>query len=710
MRKQLRVIKKELHRNWAAVLAALFLLLAAALYLTAGDGAQIGIADNLDLFQAQYQILKNTGTFYAQNAEAPFLHGISRDVLPSEFSVEAVLYQLLPSLAAYEVMYFLKVILGLVSFTLLAGELERRGLLQGTGRRAWRRNVQELHAENVSDSVAVTRENHNRADKGRTEDRHAPDSLAVLCGFAYGLLNLFPSFGIAFASVPLLIWMLLRLERAASRRGAAGWLLGIFLYPWVSYFSYFGFFLLCYLLLAVLAACCGAAAAARKRGREEQKAESCGTAKREMPKSRETKSWTGLGERTTARTRAIRLILALLVLSAGYITWEYRLFRDMLLGNETTIRETMVQTSLGGREILQWIGNVLIHGVDMHCESAHCYVVLPVCILYLVILNAGYVRRREWKRIGTDIYNLGVAAIIFNSVIYGLYYCEAFRGLVEQLIPPLTGFQFSRTVFLNPFLWYGLFYVALYRLLGRLREQVDGDARPDEEAGRGKPHVRKAASSFRGCNMRLAERAMWLLPLAAILVILGYNNSYNDLLHTAKAEVKSILGKAPEDSLSYGEFYSTDLFAKACEEIDYQGEWAVAYGFHPAVLEYNGIATLDGYLGFYSQSYKESFREVIAPALEENEGSRIYYDEWGARCYLYSGHNTTIVEAVRNYPHTEDTIEIDTEALKKLGGKYIFSRIQITNATEKGLSLRCVCTDENSPYVVYVYDIADQES
>ena len=36
-------------------------------------------------------------------------------------------------------------------------------------------------------------------------------------------------------------------------------------------------------------------------------------------------------------------------------------------------------------------------------------------------------------------------------------------------------------------------------------------------------------------------------------------------------------------------------------------------------FEYNGIATLDGYLGFYNQSYKDVFRTAIAPALEKED-------------------------------------------------------------------------------------------
>ena len=623
---------------WAVLPVALFLLCAAVLYLAAGDSAQIGIADNLDLFQAQYQMLKNTDTFTAQGASAPFLHGVSRDVLPGEFSVEALLYRVFPPLGAYLLMYFFKVILAVISFVLLAKELDQRGLLS--------RNPEEKALRN----------------------------LTVLGGFAYGILNLFPSFGISFASVPLLVWMVLRLERAEGSLNVTSvlvhrlphsaklplriltqgdikmalWLAGIFCYPLLSYFSYFGIFLLGYLAAAFL----------------------------------------GKSIRDSVRRRRVsldfRLLAATVVLALGYMTFEYRLFRQMLLANEPTIRDTMVQTTLGGKEILQWILDVLINGVGLHCESAHRFIVLPVCLVYWIVLNVGYLRRKEGRKAFCDLYNLAVLILIFNSVIYGLYYCGPFRSFVEKLVPPLKGFQFSRTVFFNPFLWYGMFTIALQRL-----------------------YVRLAGSDRVSRSGRKRGFLVWGLMAAAIFSILLYGNSYNDLLHTAKSETRKVMGIEPEDTLSYGEFYSTELFGQACRQIGYEGEWAVAYGFHPAVLEYNGIATLDGYLGFYSQSYKEEFRKVIAPALSMNEGARSYYDEWGARCYLYSADQPTIVEAVRNYPHPEGSIAIDPNALRELGCKYIFSRVCITNVKEMQLKLCCTCTDETSPYTLYVYRLED---
>ena len=61
------------------------------------------------------------------------------------------------------------------------------------------------------------------------------------------------------------------------------------------------------------------------------------------------------------------------------------------------------------------------------------------------------------------------------------------------------------------------------------------------------------------------------------------------------------------------------------------------------------------------------------------------------------------MNASRSYHVTDQNIYIDTEAFKALGGTYIFSRIDITNAKEAGLELMGVYTQEKSPYTLYVY-------
>ena len=557
-----------------------FLLLAVGVFFGYGEHSYIGVHDNMDLFLAQFQMLKNTRSFFRHGVDVPFLGGISRDNLPSEFSLYSVLYMIFSTYTAYVLGILCKILIGMFSFCLLSRELY-------------------------------------------------PEKYILYCpviymtGFAYGIIWFFPAFGLAFASIPLCVYMLIRIYR----HGGRWWYLALFAYPLVSYFSYHGIFILGYLVIAVL--------------------------------------WLSIRDKKPAWP----LMAGTAVLALGYVVCEYRLFGQMLLSDEETIRSTMVNPSLSGAEILEEIVTVWREGV-FHADSVHGKVVLPVCILYFVFNNGMYLWKKQGKRIFHDRFNFIMLFILFNSVVYGLYDCEPLRSLVETIVPPLKGWQFNRTVFFNPFLWYAALFVVLIRLY---------------DAG---------------------IWQMWLANVvicAAVLVIILTPNRYNDLYATCHNRAYEYYHGTEVDGWDYEQFYAQELFAEIKEDIDYQGEWSAAYGFHPAVLEYNGIATLDGYLGFYSRQYKDDFRKVIAPALDRVEETRDYYDDWGARAYLYSGTDLSIVSATKTVYATDYDIYIDVDAFRALGGEYIFSRFELSNADEIGLSLISSGTAKDLSSSVYVY-------
>lgn len=576
-----------------------FPLFTAVIFFAYGERSYIGVHDNMDLFLAQFQMLKNTGSFWKHGVDVPFLGGVSRDNLPSEFSLYSLLYMLFPTYMAYILGTLGKMLIGMFSFRLLVKELLADRYLR------------------VRPIVFVT-------------------------GLCYGALWVFPAFGFAFASIPLCVFILIKIYR--GQKAVGWWYLALFAYPLVSYFSYHGIFILGYLALIVL----------WLFGRQVYR--------RRVSQSSD--------ERAT-----LRMLIALIVLAAGYVACEYRLFGQMLLSDEETIRVSIVNPSLSPAEILSEMMEVFKAGI-FHADSVHGKVVLPVCVLYLVINNAYYAVKREWKRIFRDPFNLIMVFIVFNCVVYGLYDLEPLRSLVERLIPQLQGWQFNRTIFFNPFLWYAALFVVLCKLY---------------------------------------EGGLWRVWLAngivclALLTVILTPNRYNDLYNTCYNRAYEHFHGTEVDEFSYGQFYAVELFEEIKADIDYQGEWAAAYGFHPAVLEYNGIATLDGYLGFYPQQYKEAFRKVIAPALERVEATRIYYDDWGARAYLYSGTDLSIVSATKTVYATDDRIYIDGEAFQNLGGKYLFSRIKLSNAAEAGLSLVGEYTATDGSMSVYVYHTRMQD-
>lgn len=574
---------RKLVSRWYLFIVFGFILSAGLVFFLCGEQSVIAVHDNLDLFIPQFQMMKNTGTFWRHEVDVPFLGGISRDTLPAEFSLYTMLYMILPAYPAYIAGYLLKIVIALLSCIWLAGDVLGEGY-----------------------------------------ERYKP--LVYLSGLAYGILNVFPAFGIPFASIPLAVYLLRKIYREPGIR----WYAALFFYPLLSYFSYFGLFILAYMAAAFI--------------------------------------WLWAKDRKFPG----RILAAVIVLAAGCVVCEYRLFGTMLLGDEVTIRTTMEAGSFTAGEIVKTIGEVFAKGM-FHAESVHTFLVLPVCVLYFFYLNFSYIRSRNIKGIFQDVYNLLALVLVFNSVVYGIYYWEGFRNVVEALCPPLTGWQFNRTVFFSPFVWYAAFFFALKRLYDS----------------------KKAAGEV------LAN----LLALGAVLIIVLSGTRYNDLYHTCFSQAYMYLKGAQTDQLNFGEFYSAELFEEAKKDIGYEGQWAAAYGFYPAVLEYNGIATLDGYLGFYSQSYKEAFRRIIAPALDRVEESREYFDSWGARAYLYSGTDLSIVNASRSYSVTDRDIYIDVDAFKELGGRYIFSRIELANAKEKGLTLAGTYRNDKSPYVLYVYTI-----
>ena len=603
---------KLLKRRFVIFAVLLFILIISVFYCAIGENSYIGVHDNMDLFIAQFAMLRNTGTFFSHGVSAPFLGGVSRDVLPGEASLYTVLYMIFSPFTAYIVGYVLKIVIAVfscvllfVDFTILSGE--------------------------KIDSF------FERA-RFCMKEEYAPElNLAVGVGFLYGVLNLFPAFGISFASIPLIVYLLRRIYLTEKSddpkrvRKMAEYVVLIFCYPFVSYFSYFGFFILGYLFIGII--------------------------------------WMWIRDKKPS----FGLIAGLVVLSVGFAVFEYRLFGMMLFSDVTTIRDTMVQSFVPASEVPGLILDVFVNGM-MHAEDCHKYFVMPVCLLYLIFLNGRFVYKKNFRGIFTDVYNLCALILVFNAVVYGIYFIREVDDVFATVVPPLKGFQFNRTVFFSPFIWCAMLFIIAYRM--------------------SKKEIFKGVLSYA------------VIATAVVLVIITPTR-YNDLRGTLYHVVKeNILGNKLDD-LNYREFYSEELFSDVKKEIGYkEGEWSVAYGMHPAILEYNGIATLDGYLGFYPQSYKEEFRKVIAPALSKNPGSAAYFDEWGARCYLYSGTDATIVMATKSmYGVTDNNIYIDAGELKKLGCKYLFSRIDIANAPEEGLTPIGEYSGYNSPYNIYVYGL-----
>ncbi len=588
-----------LDRWWFVLLTAGCIGTFALTFLFFGEESYLTVQDNLDLFVAHFQMMSHSDTWFAQGAQVPMLGGISRDCLSGEWNLYNILFAFLPVFPAYMTGYFLKIGIGMGSFVLLAKDIYKEDFAKYRG-------------------------------------------IAWAAGLCYGILPLFPAYGIAFASVPLAVLILRKIYFGEGKL----WYAALFVYPFLSYFSYFGFFILAYLVCAVVI--------------------------------------------LSVRDKKIcgRLFGALFVLAAGYVCFEYRLFGQMLFSDVPTIRETMVESNLGFSEILKEIWGAFVQPV-FHAASDHAYFVLPVCAAMLIWQAILAVKRRkammqhntpigaqnaaEAGSFGKSALWWTILFIIFNCIIYGIYFWGGFRRLFETIVPPLKGFQFNRTVFFNPFLWYAAFFLALKFLYDR-----------------GRVFWRRAAN---------------LLACIGVAVIVMTPAVYNEFYYTAYHQLYRAVKHTDVNMLNFREYFSADLMEQIKADIGYDGEYSAGYGLNPAVLEYSGISTLDGYLGFYPQSYKEEFTKLILPSYKRVPEWQTYYGEWGARAYLYAGSGESIYNPYRNQPLEDRHLYLDSEQFVKMGGKYLFSRYELDNAEELGFFLRGIYSDDDSPYTVYLYEI-----
>ena len=137
-------------------------------------------------------------------------------------------------------------------------------------------------------------------------------------------------------------------------------------------------------------------------------------------------------------------------------------------------------------------------------------------------------------------------------------------------------------------------------------------------------------------------------------------------------------------------------------------EYRVAsLGMCPAVALEAGFYTIDGYSNNYSLEYKHEFRKIIEKELEKCPEMQVYFDTWGSRCYLFTEESQNYCYLAKGADFRYQKLELNTEKMKELGCKYLFSAAEIEkgNAGRLGLKLFGVFETEESYYRVWVYEL-----
>jgi len=312
------------------------------------------------------------------------------------------------------------------------------------------------------------------------------------------------------------------------------------------------------------------------------------------------------------------------------------------------------------------VGNFFLG--QYHAASLHTYFIgLSVAIAGLILLI-------NKKRCDLLVILVGLCAVI--SLFYGFIDSEYLLFIKNFSI--FQGFQLGRFHFLHPLFWSVIFAIALKIVYSNLR------------------YGKQIAVIF------------LTLQIACLFTcgVIGGSTGGSTPPYGGP-------GLLLTDQLSWDEFYSPDLFDEIDETIALPKESyrVVSIGLHPAVSQYNGFYTLDSYQVNYPLCYKHSFRKIMEKELAKSEKNQVYFDSWGSRCYLF------VSELENNgYMNTREdskpiqNLEINSEALYDMGGRYIFSAVEILNYKDNNLELVDVFENDSSPWKIWVYSVKNNPS
>ena len=334
--------------------------------------------------------------------------------------------------------------------------------------------------------------------------------------------------------------------------------------------------------------------------------------------------------------------LIYLLLTTVLINYRYV---DLLL-NDTYVSQRIerVDDQISfGHAVLRSIKHFIFG--QYHAQSIH----FPILALLAPILVKDYIKGNFNRPL---ILLLGLNFLL--SLGFGFWYYSGF-SVIKQSAGWLNLLNFSRFSYLAPFVWYVILALAL-------REKIF--------------HAQK-------------QRIFISIYLFFYLSLLFFKSDY--------------IQERRNHDITYREFYSVPLFDDIRNRID-ENYYVVGLGLHPAILQYNGLKTLDGYMQVYSLDYKKRFREIIATELQNDKALREYFDEWGNRFYVFSSKlgKNWLIKKRQSQPID---VSLNINALTDLGARYIISSVEVNNFDLDEVKLVDKFERDDSPWQIYLYEI-----
>lgn len=353
-----------------------------------------------------------------------------------------------------------------------------------------------------------------------------------------------------------------------------------------------------------------------------------------------------------------------------YLLENFRLLRQML-GNGRLSHKA--EYALAPRPFWEAFCNGFWRG-GQHSQDRHGWV-LGAAALALILWLLCQRRRRERR-----IYVLFCCLWVNIGICLLCALWESAIGIrFRESLGALGAFQLDRLLWLAPCFWYLAGGCAAGLIWQNLRE------------------IGKEVWSRCACAVLAAAlAAVW------IWILLAGDVKYN---------VRKLLD-ADYPMLSFREYYAVGVLEQVKvflrqetgqEPQDYR---VASLGIDPAAALYHGFYCLDGYSNNYPLTYKHAFRRILEPELEKSPYLKEYFDGWGNRCYLFSSECPGYYTIEKNGFFFQN-YELNTEAMRELGGEYLLSAAYILNGEKQGLTLMREAPFEtrDSYYRIFLYKV-----
>lgn len=342
-----------------------------------------------------------------------------------------------------------------------------------------------------------------------------------------------------------------------------------------------------------------------------------------------------------------RFFLSIAYMTFVYLIVEYRLVYSLLFDDDPTSRDEYFHARLSvWRSIRLTLKNYILG--HHHAMTVHTFVILPVMLIAFYIVF----RKKWWKQEKVFVFLFVLNFTL--SAWYAFWFYKGWLPLTERF-HMLDTFNFARYHFLRPLVVYVLFALSLKILWYQ-------------------------SKSWR--------KAIPAIVATQVLIVLCFNE---EIIFHNQPTVK--------------QFFAEEQFSAIKEYIDLPQEKyrVVSIGIHPAIAQFNGFYTLDTYNNFYPLSYKYQFRKIIEKELAKNKTIRTYFDEWGGRCYIFTDELGKHYMFKKNSKKRLKNLELNLEAFKEMGGRYIFSAVPIDNASDNHLTLEKSFESKSSVWKIYLY-------